>query len=123
MIPNKMTMSELKGYIISEAKKLYEIEILKEEKKQIETALSEIDKKAMNAAKKDIEKDGDKFEFLGKNKFEKNIDKKELKKAMSPEKMDEETNPWAVCHASTGPKKDAKFEKCVKDVKKKEHIK
>lgn len=28
-------------------------------------------------------------------------------------------NPWAVCHASTGPKKTAKFERCVMDVKKK----
>lgn len=89
MIPNKMTISELKNYIISEAKKLYEIEILKEEKKKIESILSEIDRKAMNTAKKDIEKDGDKFEPLGKNKFEKNIDKKELKKAMSPESVDE----------------------------------
>ena len=29
-------------------------------------------------------------------------------------------NPWAICHASTGPKKTAKFERCVKKVK--EHI-
>ena len=28
-------------------------------------------------------------------------------------------NPWAVCHASTGPEKTAKFERCVKKVKKK----
>ena len=27
-------------------------------------------------------------------------------------------NPWAVCHASTGPEKSKKFEKCVMDVKK-----
>ena len=40
----------------------------------------------MNAAKKDIESDGHKFEPLGKNKFEKHLDKKELHKAMSPEK-------------------------------------
>jgi len=26
-------------------------------------------------------------------------------------------NPWAVCHASTGPKKSAKFERCVQHVK------
>lgn len=26
-------------------------------------------------------------------------------------------NPWAVCHASTGPKKTDKFEKCVRQVK------
>jgi len=35
----------------------------------------------------------------------------------------EKVNPWAVCHSSTGPKKSAKFERCVKDVKKKEGIK
>lgn len=28
------------------------------------------------------------------------------------------SNPWAICHAQLGPKKDAKFERCVKDVKK-----
>lgn len=28
-------------------------------------------------------------------------------------------NPWAICHSSTGPKKTAKFERCVMDVKKK----
>jgi len=28
------------------------------------------------------------------------------------------TNPWAVCHASTGKEKSKKFERCVKDVKK-----
>lgn len=47
--------------------------------------VSEIDKKAMQTAKKDIEASGGKFEPLGKNKFEKNVDKKELNKAMSPE--------------------------------------
>lgn len=26
-------------------------------------------------------------------------------------------NPWAVCHANLGPKKDAKFERCVMHVK------
>lgn len=29
-------------------------------------------------------------------------------------------NPWAICHASVGPKKTAKFERCVRDVKVKE---
>lgn len=33
-------------------------------------------------------------------------------------KIMEKVNPWAVCHASTGPKKTEKFERCVKDVKK-----
>jgi hypothetical protein len=27
-------------------------------------------------------------------------------------------NPWAICHAELGPKKTAKFERCVRDVKK-----
>lgn len=52
--------------------------------------MSEIDKKAMNAAKKDIEVDFLKFTPLGKNRFEKHLDKKELEKAMSPEKNLEE---------------------------------
>lgn len=32
-------------------------------------------------------------------------------------------NPWAVCHASVGPKKSAAFERCVMDVKAKHKIK
>lgn len=32
-------------------------------------------------------------------------------------------NPWAVCHASTGPEKSDKFERCVMDVKEKHGIK
>lgn len=36
--------------------------------------------------------------------------------------IDKGVNPWAVCHASTGPGKTAKFEDCVQDVKKKEGI-
>ena len=101
---NKMTINEFKNYVVTEATKLYKIEILKEKKQKIEGLLSEIDKRAMNAAKKDIESEKSsqikiglttspsivgKFEPLGKNKFEKNINKKELKKAMSPEKVDE----------------------------------
>lgn len=31
---------------------------------------------------------------------------------------EEENNPWAICHAQLGPKKNAKFERCVKAVKK-----
>jgi hypothetical protein len=31
---------------------------------------------------------------------------------------EEEYNPWAICHAQLGPKKTAKFERCVKAVKK-----
>lgn len=85
----KMTISELKSYIISEAKKLIKKDALNEEKKRIEALISEIDKKAMDAAKRDIEADGGKFVPLGKSKFEKNINKKELKKAMSPEKVEE----------------------------------
>lgn len=33
------------------------------------------------------------------------------------EKKDAKNNPWAICHAQLGPKKNAKFERCVKDVK------
>lgn len=33
-----------------------------------------------------------------------------------------EPNPWAICHDSVGPKKNAKFEKCVKSVKKQYNI-
>lgn len=32
-------------------------------------------------------------------------------------------NPWAVCHKSVGPEKSEKFERCVKDVKKKQPVK
>jgi len=31
---------------------------------------------------------------------------------------EEENNPWAICHAQLGPKKTAKFERCVKAIKK-----
>jgi hypothetical protein len=31
---------------------------------------------------------------------------------------EEESNPWAICHAQLGPKKNAKFERCVRQVKK-----
>ena len=34
------------------------------------------------------------------------------------EKKESKNNPWAICHAQLGPKKNAKFERCVKDVKK-----
>lgn len=36
--------------------------------------------------------------------------------------LNKAANPWAVCHASTGPGKTEKFESCVQDVKKKEGI-
>lgn len=85
----KMTINEFKNYVILEAKKLYKIEILKEEKQKIENLLSEIDYKAMKSAKEDIKSSGEKFQSLGKNNFEKNINKNGLKKAMSPEKMGE----------------------------------
>jgi hypothetical protein len=38
-------------------------------------------------------------------------------------KEEKKVNPWAVCHASTGPEKSDKFERCVKKVKKKEGMK
>lgn len=93
-----MTIQELKSYVINEAKKLIHKEVLKEEKRNIESQLSEIDKKAMNAAKRDIEYDGHKFEPLGKNKFEKNINKKELKKAMNPELSESEDSEVNTFH-------------------------
>jgi hypothetical protein len=38
---------------------------------------------------------------------------------MSEEKnKDDKNNPWAICHKQLGPKKNAKFESCVKQVKK-----
>ena len=37
--------------------------------------------------------------------------------------MKSKNNPWAICHASTGPKKTKKFERCVKKVKEKEGMK
>jgi hypothetical protein len=38
---------------------------------------------------------------------------------MSEEKKKKDKqNPWAICHAKLGPKKNAKFERCVRDVKK-----
>lgn len=33
-------------------------------------------------------------------------------------KKESEKNPWAICHAQLGPRKNAKFESCVKQVKK-----
>ncbi len=33
-------------------------------------------------------------------------------------KVKDKNNPWAICHAELGPKKTAKFERCVRDVKK-----
>jgi hypothetical protein len=35
---------------------------------------------------------------------------------------EKKVNPWAVCHASTGPKKSNKFERCVKQIKGKQGI-
>ena len=33
-------------------------------------------------------------------------------------KKDDKNNPWAICHKQLGPKRNAKFESCVKQVKK-----
>jgi len=62
------------------------INVAKDKGFKIPKPTNEIDKSAMKAAKRDIEYDGHKFEPLGKNKFEKHLDKKELRKAMSPGK-------------------------------------
>ena len=72
------------------------INVAKDKGFKIPKPTNEIDKSAMNAAKKDIEADGHKFEPLGKNKFEKNLNKKELKKAMSPEKTNESPDPMGA---------------------------
>jgi len=124
----KLTLSELKSYILKESKKLYKLAILKEkivknlsesnnqnytstqfysseELKKIRQdlikkaagwdfqqnteVLSEIDKAAMQAAKDDIQKSGGVFKPLGQSEFEKHLDKKNLKKVMSPERMGE----------------------------------
>ena len=39
-------------------------------------------------------------------------------KKKSKKSKKSKVNPWAVCHAQLGPKKNAKFEKCVMSVKK-----
>lgn len=38
--------------------------------------------------------------------------------SIEEEKKYGEKNPWAICHAQLGPRKNAKFESCVKQVKK-----
>lgn len=40
------------------------------------------------------------------------------KKEIDEKEEDEKNNPWAICHAQLGPKKNAKFERCVRQVKK-----
>lgn len=45
------------------------------------------------------------------------------KKMKESKKGKRKVNPWAVCHASTGPEKSASFERCVKDVKKQSGMK
>lgn len=37
---------------------------------------------------------------------------------MSESDKNPEKNPWSICHAQLGPKKNAKFERCVRQVKK-----
>lgn len=37
---------------------------------------------------------------------------------MTEGKKSDKKNPWAICHAQLGPRKNAKFESCVKQVKK-----
>jgi len=52
----------------------------------------------------------------------KNLNKQGVNVQMTEkEETDEKSqpkNPWAICHAQLGPKKTAKFERCVKDIKK-----
>lgn len=42
----------------------------------------------------------------------------ELTKMTEEDDEDSKNNPWAICHKQLGPKKNAKFESCVKQVKK-----
>lgn len=47
---------------------------------------------------------------LGDKEIDQEEDLSEIKK--------DDNNPWAICHSQLGPKRDAKFERCVKAVKK-----
>tara|TARA_Y100000296_G_C5139954_1_gene240408 strand:+ start:762 stop:1238 length:477 start_codon:yes stop_codon:yes gene_type:complete len=38
-------------------------------------------------------------------------------------KKKKKNNPWAICHSSTGKKKSAKFERCVKAIKRQHGLK
>lgn len=42
----------------------------------------------------------------------------EIDKYEDMTESEDENNPWAICHAQLGPKKNAKFERCVRQVKK-----
>lgn len=68
------------------------LNVAKDKGYKVPKPTNEIDKSAMKAAKKDIEAAGHKFEPLGKSRFEKDINKKDLEKAMSPEKTNEIEN-------------------------------
>lgn len=127
---NKMTISEFRQYIIAEAKKLLKIEVLKEEKNKIENKLSILNE----CVPPTYDKNGNPNYIAGAPLMSPEtlakVRAEMLKKASgwaTPEqkqKLDEKkVNPWAVCHASTGPEKGEKFEKCVMDVKKKQGMK
>jgi len=62
------------------------LNVAKDKGYKVPAPTNEIDKSAMDVAKKDIKNDGQKFDSLGKNSFEDGINKKNLYKAMSPEK-------------------------------------
>jgi hypothetical protein len=116
----KVTLSELKNYIISESKKLYNNEVAKDKgsklKKEflslyenVESYVSTqlIDPEELKKIRQNLLKKAAGWQFT------------ELTQVLSEKKV----NPWAVCHASTGPEKDDKFEKCVIAVKDKQGLK
>jgi hypothetical protein len=51
------------------------------------------------------------------------LDTEDLDFDRSAEKSGKPVNPWAVCHSTMGPEKDAGFEDCVQKVKKDHPIK
>lgn len=121
-----MTIKEFKQYVITEAKKLFKIEVLKEEKNKIEKELALLNECVPPAQIGHDYLAGAPLmspETLAKTRAEM------LRKAAGwdfsqPKQLDEKkVNPWAVCHASTGPEKDDKFERCVMSVKKKQGMK
>jgi hypothetical protein len=54
----------------------------------------------------------------GKSTVEKRGGKLIVQGEMEETEKKGKNNPWAICHAELGPKKTAKFERCVRDVKK-----
>lgn len=47
-----------------------------------------------------------------------NVSMTEIEEVEDVDEKDGKKNPWAICHAQLGPRKNAKFESCVRQVKK-----